>query len=312
MFFIWAIFGMELFGTVVHNDGYGNYIPFDSNDGISDSINFENFGRSLLVLYRIATNDNWGSILLAVGAQDESCPPNKYLVDSKDGAFKYTCGNFGLAILFFVSFSIFCTLIMVNLFIAVILDTYADNIDFEKRMETLEIANVWVNAWKAKDLKENGRIRGRLSVKKFILTLKESPALVGLLLESLNLRLNIENEKTESTVDYSDVELVKQKSIDLYGKVDFVGIPNPADANVVVTNDHINAIITSRRLRLLCRLIHRGTLEEKLVVFYEDALFAITSLAVGPEFRMLPYETDKYVHLADWWEEQMEETSPTF
>ncbi|ETO18858.1 hypothetical protein RFI_18382 [Reticulomyxa filosa] len=27
-FFIWGIFGMELFGTVVHNDGYGNHIPY--------------------------------------------------------------------------------------------------------------------------------------------------------------------------------------------------------------------------------------------------------------------------------------------
>ncbi|ETO07378.1 sodium channel protein type 9 subunit alpha [Reticulomyxa filosa] len=312
VFFIWGIFGMELFGKVVHNDGYGNYIPYDSNDGISNSINFENFGRSLLVLYRIATNDNWGSILLATGAHKDRCPDKKYLTTSSDGAFQYECGHFGLAVAYFVSFSIFGTLVMVNLFIAVILDTYSDNIDFEKRMVKLEPAAQWLSVWKEKDKEENGRIRGRLGIKNFIITLKESPVLVGLMLDALNLRLNIDEDQKESDINYDDVELIKKKSVELYGRVDFVGHSNAADIKVTVTNDHINAILTSRRLRLLCRLIHRGTLKEKLVIFYDEALFAIASLVVGPEFRMLPYATDRYVHISDWWEEEKEETAPTF
>ena len=28
IFFIWGIFGIEQFGKVVFNDGYGNYIPY--------------------------------------------------------------------------------------------------------------------------------------------------------------------------------------------------------------------------------------------------------------------------------------------
>ena len=58
IFFISAIFGVELFGNMVHSDGYGNPIAYDSNEGLSPS---------MLVLYRTATNDNWGSILLSAG-----------------------------------------------------------------------------------------------------------------------------------------------------------------------------------------------------------------------------------------------------
>ncbi|ETO18859.1 hypothetical protein RFI_18383 [Reticulomyxa filosa] len=284
----------------------------DSNDGISKSINFESFGHSLLVLYRIATNDNWGSILLATGAEGDRCPSKQYLTRSSDNAFTYHCGNMGLAITYFVSFSIFGTLVMVNLFIAVILDTYVDNIDFEKRMEKLEVAKQWVEKWKLKDIQENGHVRGRLGIATFITTLKESPVLIGLMMESLNLRLNIDQNREESDVDYDNVELLKEKSVHMYGRVDFVGVPNSADANVIVTNDHINAILTSRRLHLLCRLVHRGTLEEKLVVYYDETLFAIASLIVGPEFPMLSYHTDKHVHVSDWWQEKLEEISPTF
>merc|ERR1719464_2206402 len=93
IFFIFGIFGVELFGKVVHSDGYGNPILYDSNEGLSESINFEHFGHAMLVLYRTATNDNWGSILLSAGAQDEDC--SAALLQSvsapRDGAFDYEC-----------------------------------------------------------------------------------------------------------------------------------------------------------------------------------------------------------------------------
>jgi len=122
---------IEMFGKVVHNDGYGNKIAYDSNEGISHSINFESFGRALLILYRVATNDNWASTLLAAGAEDKYCPSNRGY--AADHAFHYRCGSMWQAIIFFVSFGICGTIVLSNLFIAVILDTYSDNIEFEKK-----------------------------------------------------------------------------------------------------------------------------------------------------------------------------------
>lgn len=94
IFFIFGIFGVELFGKVVPSDGYGNPILYDSNEGLSPSLNFEYFSNALFVLYRAATNDNWGSILLATGAQGSNCPSSllQFYEDRGqpyDGAFDY-------------------------------------------------------------------------------------------------------------------------------------------------------------------------------------------------------------------------------
>eukprot|EP00483_Globobulimina_turgida_P008868 UN08886 len=118
----------------------------------------------------------------------------------------------------------------------------------------------------------------------FVSTLKSSPILIGYLLDALHLRLNIED--TDAEIDYEDEDELTRRSTETYGKLDFVGKPNVADKNVIVSNDHLNAVFKTRRLRILCS--YRGReLNEKLVVTYSDALFAICSLLVGPEFRLL-------------------------
>jgi len=306
IFFIFAIFGVELFGKVVHSDGYGNPIAYDSNEGLSPSINFEHFGAAMLVLYRTATNDNWGSILLSAGAQDQDCEQS--LLDAvappRDGAFDYECGNLALATIYFVLFTLLGTFVMVNLFIAVILDTYTDNVQFELKMERLELLNDWKQKWRdAQEQVNPGKIKPRLPVKLFVRTLRDSPVLVGRLLHALNLRLNIED--TDNEVDYSDVKELQRRSSQMYGKIDFVGKPNEGDRDVPVTNDHLFAIFKTRRLRILCSYRGKGEMNEKLVVSYSDALFSIASLLVGPEFRLLPYDNDERVHIADWWQERM-------
>jgi hypothetical protein len=324
IFFIWGIFGVELFGRVYHNDGYGNAITGNGNDGITKSVNFEYFSRSLLILYRVATNDNWGSIMLAAGAQGNLCDGSA--AKNQDGDFTYKCGSMGLAIVYFVSFGICGTLVMVNLFIAVILDTYHDNITFERNMDRLMETNgkfelgpaeEWIRIWKRVDKeKHKGRIRGRLPVKQFIRTLKQSPRLIGLMLEALTLRLSVDMVGgPDKAIDYNDEEQhpeIERRSTDVYGKIEFVGSANILDAKVKVTNDHINAILNTRRLRILCSLIHQKSVQEKLVVYYSDALFAIASLIVGPEIRLLPFDEDKFTHISDWWDEQLEEARPTF
>jgi len=298
---------VELFGRVVHSDGYGNPVLYDSNEGLSASINFEWFPTSLFILYRTATNDNWGSILLSAGASGKYCSDD--LLDFQNGRsdvdFDYKCGSMALSIIYFVLFTIFGTLMLVNLFIAVILDTYKDNVDFQDKLEDLEVLKgEWHQVWKDKEMALYGKLKGRLPVKDYIRTLRESPVLVGRLLEALSLRLNI--EETDQEVNYEDVEALKLKSVEMYGRADFVGKPNLADKDVKVGWDHLNSIFKTRRLRILCS--YKGSdLTEKLVVTYGDALFATCSLLVGPEFRLLPYDNNKKVHISDWWAEMMEE-----
>jgi hypothetical protein len=351
IFFIYGIFGVVLFGKVMHTDGNGNLTTFDSNVGISNSVNFEYFGNALLVLYRASTNDNWGSILMAAGAEGVNCPDLGKVL-APDGTFTYECGSMAGSVIYFVSFALFGTFVMINLFVAVILDTYIDNVEFETKMEKLNLLTEWIAIWKELDENHNAvleypdgsdatgadiggvrklkggdeekedasnnalkpirvpRLRGRLPVKLFLETLRKSPELVGLILDALNLRLNI--EETDIEVDYTDtVELIRRSS-EAYGKLDFVGRPNPADEQVKVTPDHLNAIMKTRRLRILCRYQDRGGFQEILVIVYSEALFAIASLVVGPESRLKPWNNNSRVHLSDWWAEQLDENVALF
>ena len=308
IFFIWGIIGVELFGKTVPNDGYGNPIIYDSNDGISPSVNFEYFTNALMILYRIATNDNWGAIFQAAAYNGNKCDT---LISNNtkpsDGAFDYQCGKPVAAVFFFISFGIFGTIVMLNLFIAVILDTYMDTNAFEAKMEKLDCIEEWISVWKESETKhlKKKKLKGRLGVKKFVKTFKKSPKLVGLMLDSLSLRLNIEDEEME--INYNNPDQLKRKSIDAYNKIDFVGKANKLDEEVEVTNDHINAIMKTRRLRILCKYRHHGGVNEEMVVYYDDALFAIVSLIVGPEFRLFPYDNNKAVHISDWWSEKIDD-----
>jgi len=99
-----------------------------------------------------------------------------------------------------------------------------------------------------------------------------------------------------------DLTTLRQKSIDLYKRVDFVGAPSELDKEVTVGWDHLEAIFKTRRLSILASLKSRG-IDEQMVVTYGDALFATCSVLVGPEFRLLPYDNNKKVHISDWWAE---------
>ncbi|KAG9477265.1 hypothetical protein GDO78_002582 [Eleutherodactylus coqui] len=110
--FIYAIFGMSNFAYV--KDG----------GGIDDQIfNFKTFGNSMLCLFMITTSAGWDLLLdpnLKTGKPD--CDP---LYQHPGSNVKGNCGNSSIAILFFVSYIIISFLIVVNMYIAVILENFS-------------------------------------------------------------------------------------------------------------------------------------------------------------------------------------------
>ncbi|XP_076352294.1 voltage-dependent calcium channel type A subunit alpha-1-like isoform X1 [Tachypleus tridentatus] len=77
--------------------------------------NFRNFFQGLLLLFRCATGENWQTIMLSC-IKGRLCDPRS----SKSG---YECGS-NLAYVYFVSFIFFCSFLMLNLFVAVIMDNF--------------------------------------------------------------------------------------------------------------------------------------------------------------------------------------------
>ncbi|GFU29399.1 voltage-dependent calcium channel type A subunit alpha-1 [Nephila pilipes] len=105
LFFIYAIIGMQVFGNIqLHPD-----------TEINRHNNFQTFVQSLILLFRCATGEAWQAIMLDC-VKGRPCDPKT----NKQGD---ECGS-NLAYSYFVSFIFFCSFLMLNLFVAVIMDNF--------------------------------------------------------------------------------------------------------------------------------------------------------------------------------------------
>uniref|UniRef100_A0AAR2LNR7 Voltage-dependent L-type calcium channel subunit alpha n=1 Tax=Pygocentrus nattereri TaxID=42514 RepID=A0AAR2LNR7_PYGNA len=108
LFFIYAVIGMQVFGKIAMVDG----------TSINRNNNFQTFPQAVLLLFRCATGEAWQEIMLA-------CLPGK-LCDSESDynpGEERTCGS-GFAIIYFISFYMLCAFLIINLFVAVIMDNF--------------------------------------------------------------------------------------------------------------------------------------------------------------------------------------------
>ncbi|XP_062855271.1 voltage-dependent L-type calcium channel subunit alpha-1D [Trichomycterus rosablanca] len=108
LFFIYAVIGMQVFGKIAMVDG----------THINRNNNFQTFPQSVLLLFRCATGEAWQEIMLA-------CLPGK-LCDSESDCNpleEKTCGS-SFAIIYFISFYMLCAFLIINLFVAVIMDNF--------------------------------------------------------------------------------------------------------------------------------------------------------------------------------------------
>ncbi|XP_061834257.1 sodium channel, voltage-gated, type I like, alpha b isoform X1 [Nerophis lumbriciformis] len=109
--FIYAIFGMSNFAYVKHESG------------IDDMFNFETFGNSMICLFQITTSGGWDGLLAPILNKRE--PDCNSQMEHPGNTYKGNCGNPSVAIFFFVSYIIICFLIVVNMYIAVILENFS-------------------------------------------------------------------------------------------------------------------------------------------------------------------------------------------
>uniref|UniRef100_A0A8D0FRG1 Sodium channel protein n=1 Tax=Strix occidentalis caurina TaxID=311401 RepID=A0A8D0FRG1_STROC len=104
--FIYAIFGMANFA----------YVKME--DGIDDMFNFQTFANSMLCLFQITTSAGWDGLLSPIlNTGPPYCDPN---INGTIGE----CGKPAIGIIYFVSYIIVSFLIVVNMYIAVILENF--------------------------------------------------------------------------------------------------------------------------------------------------------------------------------------------
>nr|KAF6433008.1 calcium voltage-gated channel subunit alpha1 B [Molossus molossus] len=103
LFFIYAIVGMQVFGN----------IALDDDSSINRHNNFRTFLQALMLLFRSATGEAWHEIMLSC-LSDKACDEH---------ANASECGS-DFAYFYFVSFIFLCSFLMLNLFVAVIMDNF--------------------------------------------------------------------------------------------------------------------------------------------------------------------------------------------
>ncbi|CAL8335808.1 unnamed protein product [Lota lota] len=108
--FIFSIFGMSNFGYVKHGAG------------IDDMYNFETFGNSMICLFMITTSAGWDGLLLPILNYPPDCDVT---LENPGTPATGDCGNPSVGIFFFVMYIIISFLIVVNMYIAIILENFS-------------------------------------------------------------------------------------------------------------------------------------------------------------------------------------------
>ncbi|XP_048846270.1 sodium channel protein type 4 subunit alpha B [Brienomyrus brachyistius] len=119
--FIFSIFGMSNFGYV------------KKEAGINDMFNFETFGNSIICLFEITTSAGWDGLLLPImNSGPPDCDPD---IENPGSSVRGNCGNPAVGIVFFCGYLIMSFLVVVNMYIAIILENF--NVATEESSEPL-------------------------------------------------------------------------------------------------------------------------------------------------------------------------------
>uniref|UniRef100_A0A3P8PUZ9 Sodium channel protein n=1 Tax=Astatotilapia calliptera TaxID=8154 RepID=A0A3P8PUZ9_ASTCA len=107
--FIFSIFGMSNFA----------YVKKEAM--IDDIFNFENFGNSMICLFMITTSAGWDGLLNPIMNTPPDCDPD---FENPGTTVRGNCGSPALGIVFFTTYIIMSFLVVVNMYIAIILENF--------------------------------------------------------------------------------------------------------------------------------------------------------------------------------------------
>jgi len=142
LFFIYAVVGMQMFGK----------IAYDNERAIHRNNNFRTFPHAVMILFRSATGEAWQNIMM-----DASKSPDARCAPESDGDHSLPCGT-NFAFPYFISFYVLCAFLIMNLFVAVIMD----NFDYLTRDWSIlgpHHLDEFVRLWSEYDPEAKGRIK---------------------------------------------------------------------------------------------------------------------------------------------------------
>ena len=139
--FIYSIVGMSFFGYV------------KKSGGLNDVVNFETFLNSMMLLFRVMTAAGWNDVLDSLLIQPPHCDPDYKNMPNGN------CGNKWLAIVFFSSYIVNIFLVLINMYVAVILENYNQVMEQEKIGLTSGDLDLFYQKWEQYDPEATQYIR---------------------------------------------------------------------------------------------------------------------------------------------------------
>lgn len=134
--FLFAVLGMSLFAEV------------KLQEYLNRHANFENFGRAILTLLRVATGESWVGIMHDCARQPDitfNCIEDQ-TYESKQLNGMQGCGS-KISNFYFVAFILMVSLVFLNLFIAIILEGFAASATEQKIRIGDDCLEVFSKAW---------------------------------------------------------------------------------------------------------------------------------------------------------------------
>lgn len=124
-------------------------IALVSDTAINRNNNFQSFFQSIMVLFRSATGESWQEVMIACVDSPE--------VQCEESLNASRCGS-NLAYLYFISFYIICSFLIINLFVAVIMDNF-DYLTRDWSILGAHHLDEFVRLWAEYDPDAKGRIK---------------------------------------------------------------------------------------------------------------------------------------------------------
>ncbi|CAG9857935.1 unnamed protein product [Phyllotreta striolata] len=149
--FFYALAGTIIFGTVKYGEGIGR------------RANFESPVTGVAMLFRIVTGEDWNKIMHDCMIQPPFCTP-------ADNYWQTDCGNFYGSLIYFCTFYVIITYIVLNLLVAIIMENFSLFYSNEEDalLSYADIRN-FQNTWNIVDIHQRGVIPVRRV--KFVLRL---------------------------------------------------------------------------------------------------------------------------------------------
>ena len=113
--------------------------------GLDENFNFETFGRSMILLFQISTSAGWDSVL--GGLMNEQHCSNEPTIRRPNG----DCGSGALAIMYLVTYLVISFLVVINMYIAVILENFSQATEDVQAGLTQDDFDMFYEVWERFD-----------------------------------------------------------------------------------------------------------------------------------------------------------------